>query len=70
MSFSKKLATFTLLSFFAFTANAGIDEGDKTVSIFGSLTSDDFSDTLTVFATGGLFYTETLELQGSVVLVD
>lgn len=70
MSLSKKLVIFTLLTFFAFNANAEIQKGDKTISIFGSMTSDDFSDTLTIFATGGLFYTDVLELQGSVVLID
>ena len=71
MSLCKNFIAFTLLTIFAFNINAaGIEKGDKTISIFGSLTSDDFSDTLTIFATGGIFYTDVIELQGSVVLID
>lgn len=70
MSLSKKLITFALLTLLAFNANAEIAKGDKTVSIFASLTSDDFNDTLTLFAAGGLFYTDVIELQGTVMLID
>jgi hypothetical protein len=58
-----------LLMLASFNANSGIEKNDKSASIFGSLTSADDSDTLTISAAGGLFYTETLELQGTVLLI-
>ena len=69
MSFSKIIALTTLLSLAAFNANAGIEKGDKSVSIFGSLTSADNSDTLVLQAAGGFFFTEVLELQGTVLML-
>ena len=70
MSLSKKLAVFTLLAFFAFNANAEIQKGDKTISLFAALISTDANDTLFVNASGGLFYTDVIELQGTVSLLD
>lgn len=68
----RKLTTplfMTLFALMSFSAQAGIEKGDKTISIFGSLTSDDYSDTLIALAAGGYFFTDTLELQGTVLLV-
>ena len=70
MSLSKKLVIFALLTFFAFNANAEIQKGDKTVSIFAALISTDINDTLFLEAAGGIFYTDVIELQGSVSLLD
>ena len=57
------------LSLFTFSATAGIEKNDKTVSVFGAYTSDDYSDTLIVQLAGGFFLTDTLELQGIVLQV-
>jgi len=66
----RRLAAITAILILAtFNANAGIEQDDKSVSIFGSLTSADDADTLTVSASGGYFFTDTLELQGTVLLI-
>ena len=64
MTLRKTLAGIALLAFSAFNAHAGIEKDDKTISLFGSFTSSDDADTLTISAAGGYFYTDTLELQG------
>lgn len=61
---------FVLLICFAFNANAGIEKDDKTFSIFAALISSDASDTLFVSAAGGYFYTDVIELAGTVTLID
>ena len=68
--FSRKaLAALPLMLMASTATHAGIEEGDKTVSIFGALTFDEFTDSLTVQAAGGLFVTDTLEVQGVALLV-
>ncbi len=66
MPFRKILATLALLAFGA-SAHAGIEKDDANLSLFGALTSTDDTDTLTVQLAGGYFYTETLELQGTIL---
>jgi len=70
----KQLVTISLVSILGllpYSANAGIEKGDKTVSIFGSLTSpSDGDDQLFLSAAGGLFLTDTLEGQAVVYLID
>ena len=70
MSLSKKLVTFALLTLLAFNANAEIAKGDKTISLFAALISTDANDTLFINASGGVFYTDVIELQGTVSLLD
>lgn len=60
------LALFGLMSF---SAQAGIEQGDKTVSIFGSLQSTDTADTIIALLSVGYFQTDTLELMGTMLLV-
>ena len=61
----------TLLGLMSFSAQAGIEKGDKTISIFGALTSPDQGDDfLFLQAAGGLFLSDTLEAQGIVQLLD
>lgn len=63
------LLCFALLAITSTAANAGIEKGDKSFSIFGSLTFADDSDTLTAYGTLGQFMTDVLELQGQVMLI-
>lgn len=71
MPSSKIIALLFTLSLFALPAHAGIEKGDKTVSIFGSLTSpSQGDDVLFLQAAGGLFLSDTLEGQGTVSLID
>lgn len=69
MTLRKFLISFFLIIAAAFNAQAGIEKDDKTVSLFGSFTAADGADTLTISASGGYFLTDTLELQGVVLLV-
>jgi len=69
MSIRTALATIAVFMFATTIAHAGIEKDDKTVSLFGSLTSADESTTLNLSASGGYFLTETLEVQGVVLLV-
>ena len=48
---------------------AGIEKGDKTLSVFGALTFADDSDTLIAQGAFGQFMTEVLELQGQVMMI-
>ena len=69
----RKIITPLFLSIFAltsFSAQAGIEKGDKTFNINGQLMSSDDEDMLMVMASGGMFTSETLELQGVVLLMD
>jgi hypothetical protein len=69
----RKIITPLFLSIFglmSFSAQAGIEKNDKTFNIFGSLTSTDGEDMLMLMASGGMFTTETLELQGTILLLD
>ncbi|MDH5610966.1 MAG: porin family protein [Gammaproteobacteria bacterium] len=59
-----------IFSLISFSAQAGIEKNDKTFSINAQLMSSDGEDMLMVMASGGLFTTETLELQGVVLLID
>lgn len=62
------LIIFGLISF---SAQAGIEKGDKTISIFGSVTSPDQGDDFTMLSlAGGMFVTETLEAQGVALILD
>ena len=68
--FSRKaLAALPLILMASTATHAGIEEGDKTLSLFGSFTFDDFSDTLTVQASAGFFISDTVEIQGVALLV-
>jgi hypothetical protein len=69
MFIRKFAAIAALLMLVSFNTNAGIEKDDKTISIFGSFTSGEFSDTLILQVAGGYFMTDTLELQGVVLLV-
>lgn len=69
MLLRKAFAALSLLFLATTNAHAGIEEGDKTISLFGAFTFDDFSDSLVIQAAGGMFVTETLELQGVALLV-
>lgn len=61
----------TLFGLMSFSAQAGIEKGDKTVSVFGSITSPDQGDDFTMLSlAGGLFVTETLEAQGVALILD
>jgi hypothetical protein len=51
------------------TALAAIEQGDKTLSVFGSLTFADDSDTLIAQGAFGQFMTDVLELQGQVMMI-
>lgn len=60
-----------LISTLSFATHAGIEKGDKTISIFGSLTSPDGAeDFLFISAAGGLFLTDVLEAQAVVFIFD
>jgi len=48
---------------------ASIEKGDKTLSVFGSLTFADDSDTLLFSGAFGQFMTDVLELQGQVMMI-
>ena len=64
MPLPKFAAVFAVLALTTFQAAAGIEKDDKTISMFGTFESNDFSDTLTIAVSGGYFLTDTLELQG------
>lgn len=71
MPSNKIIAVIFALSLFSVSAHAGIEKGDKTVSIFGSFTSPDIGeDILFVQAAGGMFLSDKLEGQGTVSLID
>lgn len=60
----------SIFGLMSFSAQAGIEKGDKTISIFGALQSDDFDDTLTLSVAGGMFMSDTLEVQATLFLMD
>ena len=63
---------FIVLLLFSLPVNAGIEDGDFAVSVYGSLSAvsvgTEDSDSLTLFASGGYFITESIELQGALLL--
>jgi len=65
----RKLLTLLILTLFSMAAQAGIEKNDKTISLFGSFTSSDSTDTLILQAAAGYFITDTLELQGVILQV-
>lgn len=71
MTLNKYSALFctTLLAASSAAGAAGIEKGDKTLSIFGSLTFANDSDTLLLSGTFGQFMTDVLELQGQVMMI-
>ena len=69
----RKIITPLFLSIFglaSFSAHAGIEKNDKTFNVNAQLMSSEGEDMLMVMASGGMFTTETLELQGVVLLMD
>ena len=71
MTLNKYSALFctTLLAASSAAGAAGIEKGDKTLSIFGSLTFANDSDTLLLSGAFGQFMTDVLELQGQVMMI-
>lgn len=70
MSARRLISLIALFILTTINAHAGIEKDDKTLSIFGTLTSDDFGDEMVISAAGGYFYTDTLELQGVILLIN
>lgn len=60
----------TIFGLMSFSAQAGIDKGDKSFGINAQLISEDTEDTLMILANMGMFTSETLELQGVVMFMD
>jgi hypothetical protein len=61
----------TLFGLMSFSAQAGIEKGDKTISIFGSLTSpSDGDDQLFLSAAGGMFVTDIKQFLNETVAVN
>jgi hypothetical protein len=71
MTLNKYSALFctALLAASSTVGAVGIEKGDKTMSIFGSLTFADDSDTLLLSGAFGQFMTDVLELQGQVMMI-
>ena len=71
MTLNKYSALFctALLAASSTAGAAGIEKGDKTLSIFGSLTFANDSDTLLLSGAFGQFMTDVLELQGQVMMI-
>ena len=68
----RNVCIFIFINLFTFTTtavHAGVEKGDKTITIFGALQSDDFSDTLIAQIAGGLFVNNVLEIQGTALLI-
>ena len=70
MSIVRTLAVLSALIITSPPAYAGIEEGDKTLSVFIDLSSDSFGDETYVALSGGYFVTDTLELQGVVLFIE
>lgn len=60
----------TLFTLMSFSAQAGIEKGDKTFTISGSFQSSDNEDFTTILASAGLFVSDTMEVQGTGFLID
>lgn len=68
-----KIITPLFISIFglmSFSAQAGIEKGDKTFGINAQLISEDTADTFMIMANLGMFTSDTLEIQGVVMFMD
>ena len=69
MSISRIFTIITLFTITSFNAHAGVEEGDQTLSVFVDINDDSYGTETFVSASGGYFFTDTLELQGVLMFI-